>query len=128
MHPGNYAAARRGTTTTGEFIGGGPFGNAPQANPYVDTLWGVPVSLSTTVGLGTAVVGAFADGARLYNRGGVTLEASNSHASYFQSNLVMLRAEARQALAGLPPRRLYAGDRTGHDHLTDVRRLVREHR
>jgi HK97 family phage major capsid protein len=59
--------------------------------------------LSNTVGLGTALIGAFDSAARLYVRGGVTVEASNSHASYFTSNLVAIRAESRAALAVFRP-------------------------
>jgi hypothetical protein len=35
----------------------------------------------------------------LWRRSGITVEATNSHASYFANNLVALRAESRLALA-----------------------------
>ena len=104
MHPVNYANIRRGTATTGEFLAGYPIGTS-SGTPgiYADNLWGLPVALSTTVGLGTALVGSFAEAAHLYRRGGVSVEASNSHASYFTSDLVALRAEQRMALACFRP-------------------------
>jgi HK97 family phage major capsid protein len=61
--------------------------------------WGVPVVVSTAVGAGTALVGAFREAARIYRRGGLTVEASNAHRDYFQKNLVALRAEERLASA-----------------------------
>jgi HK97 family phage major capsid protein len=104
MHPVNYANIRRGTTTTGEFIGGPPIGSiAPAAGIYQDNLWGVPVALSTHVGLGTALLGAFNTASHLYSRGGPTVEMSNSHASYFRHNMLMVRAEQRAALACFRP-------------------------
>ena len=104
MHPVNYANIRRGTATTGEYLAGYPIGSS-SGNPgiYQDNLWGLPVALSTTVGLGTALIGAFNSAAHLYRRGGVSVEMTNSHASYFQSNLLMIRAEQRMALAAFRP-------------------------
>lgn len=42
-------------------------------------------------------------GAAIYRRGGLTVEASNSHDDYWVRNLVSLRAESRQGLAVLRP-------------------------
>jgi HK97 family phage major capsid protein len=104
MHPVNYASIRRGTATTGEYLAGYPIGpSSGTPGIYQDNVWGLPVALSTTVGLGTALVGAFNSAAHIYRRGGVSVEATNSHASYFTSNLVALRAEQRQALACFRP-------------------------
>jgi HK97 family phage major capsid protein len=111
MHPTNWLSTRLlrdGTGgTAGNFLGGGPFGvsgnNAGAAGLFGQSLWNVPVALSTVVGPGTALVGAFNTAAQIYNRGGVSVEASNSHAPYFTSNLVMIRAESRQALACYRP-------------------------
>jgi HK97 family phage major capsid protein len=104
MHPVNYANIRRGTATTGEYLAGYPIGSS-SGSPgiYQDNLWGLPVALSTTVGAGTALLGAFDSAARLYTRGGVSVEATNSHGDLFVKNLVALRAESRQALAVFRP-------------------------
>jgi HK97 family phage major capsid protein len=104
MHPTNWLTMRLLTDSAGQFFGGGPFGAAygnPQAPPGVfgQTLWGKPVVLSTVVGQGTAVVGAFRTAAQIFRRGGVTVEMSNSHASLFLSDEVAIRAEERLALA-----------------------------
>ncbi len=46
---------------------------------------------------GAPVVGAFRDGATLWRKGGLTVEASNSHSDYFRKDLTALRAEERIA-------------------------------
>ena len=48
---------------------------------------------------GTALVGAFKTAAQLFRKGGLRVEASNSHSDFFTKNLVAIRAEERLALA-----------------------------
>jgi HK97 family phage major capsid protein len=107
MHPSNWLTTRLlrdGTGgTVGQYFGGGPFTAAyggPQgpANAFSDSLWGKRVVLSTVVGAGTALVGSFGLGAHIWRRGGVSVEASNSHSDWFQKDLVALRAESRLGL------------------------------
>jgi HK97 family phage major capsid protein len=108
MHPTNWLATRLlrdGTGgTVGQFYGGGPFssaygGGATNVGMFGQTLWNTRVVLSNYVGAGTALVGNFGQAAQIFRRGGRTVEVSNSHASYFQSDLLMLRAKSRLALA-----------------------------
>jgi HK97 family phage major capsid protein len=107
MHPSNWLATRLLTDTAGQFFGAGPFGNSygnsQSPGLFGASLWGVPVALSTTVGAGTAVVGSFAEATAVYRKGGLTVEATNSHASLFLSNEVAIRAEQREALAVFRP-------------------------
>jgi HK97 family phage major capsid protein len=111
MHPSNWLTTRLlrdGTGgTAGQFYGGGPFtgadGNGGAAGVFGQQLWNVQVVLSTVVGSGTALVGNFSQGAHIWRRGGVSVEASNSHASYFVQNLTALRAEERLALGVYRP-------------------------
>ena len=111
LHPDNWAATRLLTDTAGQFFGGGPFQGAyggpndmTNANRLgMDSLWNVPVTITTAVGAGTALVGAFSQGAQLFRRGGLTVEATNSHDDYFFKNLVAIRAETREALAVYRP-------------------------
>ena len=65
---------------------------------FGQSLWDLPVALSTTVGAGTAIVGGFATAAAIARRSGVTVEATNSHSDYFTRDLVSVRAEQREAL------------------------------
>jgi HK97 family phage major capsid protein len=62
-------------------------------------LWGKKVAVSFGTAANSAVVGAFAQGGQIFRKGGLTVEASNSHADYFQRNLTAIRAEERLALA-----------------------------
>lgn len=73
--------------------GGGPFaGPAP-------TAWGLPVVRSRAIESGKALVGAFRLGATLFEREGVTIRSTDSHASLFTSNTVVILAEERVGLA-----------------------------
>jgi HK97 family phage major capsid protein len=113
MNPANWQTTRLLTDTAGQFFGGGPFqgpyGNGQnfsasgQVSGAADTIWNKPVVVTTAIGSGTALLGSFAQAAQLYRRGGLTVEATNAHASYFTSNLVAIRAEERLALAVYRP-------------------------
>jgi HK97 family phage major capsid protein len=114
MNPANWQTTRLLTDSAGQFFGGGPFqgpysgdGENIQASGQVtgglDSLWGKPVVVTTAIGAGTAFVGCFAQAAQLFYRGGLSVEASNSHASYFLNDLVAIRAEKREALAVYRP-------------------------
>ncbi len=113
MNPANWQTTRLLTDTAGQFFGGGPFlgqygnngqvGNSSQNMGPLDTLWGKPVLVTTAIGSGTALVGSFSQAAQIFRRGGLTVEATNSHSTYFTSNLVAIRAEERLALAVYRP-------------------------
>jgi len=77
---------------TGAYFSGGPYG-APSQNP-----WGLRRVVTTAVADAAPIVGAFLQGATVWRRGGLSVEASNSHADYFRRNLTALRCEERLAL------------------------------
>jgi HK97 family phage major capsid protein len=111
MHPTNWLNSRLlrdGTGgTAGNYLAGGPFGvssnNAGGATLFGQTLWDTRVVLSTVVGLGTALVGNFGQGAQIYRRGGLSVEATNSHSDWFAKDISMLRAEERLGLGVYRP-------------------------
>ena len=113
MHPSNWLTTRLlrdGTGgTAGGYLGTGPFGTsygvrgAADAGLFGQMLWDTPVVLSTVVGAGTALVGSFSLAARIWRRGGVSVEASNSHDDFWVRNLVSLRAESRLGLGVYRP-------------------------
>lgn len=111
IHPSNWQATRLAKDDNGQFYGGGPFTSAyggvqgpSSANQLQgDSLWNVPVTITTAVGAGTALVGSFRQAAQLFRRGGLTVEATNAHSDYFTKNLVAIRAEQREGLAVYRP-------------------------
>lgn len=94
MHPTNWKTIQQSKDGSGQYYGGGPL-----ASPARPVLWGRPVAVTSAIALGTALVGAFRMGSQLFNRGGMRVEASNSHSDFFVRNLVAIRAERRAALA-----------------------------
>lgn len=82
----------------GQYFAGGPF--VDQGNPH---LWGKPVVATTAMPSLTALVGAFKSAAQWFQKGGLTVEASNSHADFFQRNKTAIRAERRALLAVYRP-------------------------
>lgn len=116
LHPSDYETMRlyRDSTggTLGAYLGGGPFvgayGQGQMSNPSnqvtgaLETIWNKPVYVTANVAYpgvakGTALVGTRAN-AQVWRRGGLSVEASNSHASFFQTNLIAIRAEERLGL------------------------------
>lgn len=106
IHPDDWAAIVSLKDDTGRYLAGGPFGSNP------DTLWGKRVVVTAAVDAGTALVGAFASAAQIFRRGGLSVEASNSHLDYFQRNKTAIRAEERLALAVYRPAAFATADLT----------------
>lgn len=98
INPTNWQTIVLSKDANGQYYAGGPF--APMVPPR---LWGVPVVATPTIAAGTALVGAFAEAAQIFRKGGLRVEASNSHQDFFVKNLVALRAEERLALAVYRP-------------------------
>jgi len=82
----------------GAYYAQGPFASAESP-----ALWGKKVAVTPAIAANTALVGAYAQGGQIFRKGGITVEASNSHADYFQRNLTAIRAEERLALAVYRP-------------------------
>ena len=99
FHPTDWWNLRLTRTTEGIYILGNP-GDATGAF----TLWGLPVRLSTGVGAaGTALVGAFKQYAQVFNHGGVVVEASTEHSTYFTERKVALAVSRRLSIASYRP-------------------------
>jgi HK97 family phage major capsid protein len=111
MNPANWQTLRLGKDGQGQYYGGGPFQgpyggpNAPVSSGYFSAapVWGMNCWVTNQIGSGTALLGSFKQAAAIFRRGGPTVEATNSHASFFTSNLNMVRAEERLALAVYRP-------------------------
>lgn len=70
----------------------GPTGDAPP-------IWRMRRVESESVDPGTAIVGAFKQGATVFQRQGITILTSDSHSDFFVRNLVVVLAEERLGLA-----------------------------
>lgn len=98
VNPADWQDIRLSKDSNGAYYGPGPF------DPDGDLrLWGLNVVVTSRIAAGTALVGAFRTAAQVFRRGGITVEASNSHASNFANNITTIRAETRVALAVYRP-------------------------
>jgi HK97 family phage major capsid protein len=98
MNPINWQTVALLKDTMGRYLAGGPFIPAP-----TPTLWGLPIAVTPVIAAGKCLTGAFGSQAQIYDRGGIRVEASNSHQDFFVKNLVAIRAEERLALAVYRP-------------------------
>lgn len=101
INPADYQTLRLNKDANGQYIAGGPFtgqygqGGILQNPP----LWGLRTVVTSAVPAGTAVVGAFNQGASLIRKGGVRVELTNSNENDFTNNRITIRVEERIALA-----------------------------
>jgi HK97 family phage major capsid protein len=100
MHPIDWEGVElTRDTTTGTFL----FTKDP-ASLQQPRVWGLPVVPTVTIAAGTALVGAFKEGATLWRKPGVRILMSDSHDVNFTKNILVLLAETRCQLAVyLPP-------------------------
>jgi HK97 family phage major capsid protein len=100
MHPIDWEGVElTRDTTTGTFL----FTKDP-ASLQSPRVWGLPVVPTVTIAAGTALVGAFKEGATLWRKPGVRILMSDSHDVNFTKNILVLLAETRCQLAVyLPP-------------------------
>ncbi|KRV48788.1 hypothetical protein AQ490_23235 [Wenjunlia vitaminophila] len=62
-------------------------------------LWGLTVVTTVAMAAGTALLGGFRTGATLWERQGITILMTDSHADYFTANTLVILAERRANLA-----------------------------
>jgi HK97 family phage major capsid protein len=98
LNPTNWQTIQLLKDANNLYMGGGPF-----TTPVARTLWGLPVVVTPTMPSGTGLVGAFGSEAQVFRKGGIDVQATNSHSDYFIKNLVAIRAEERLALAVYRP-------------------------
>src|ERR1041385_3047723 len=88
--PLDWAALRAAKFTGGDehYVGGGPF--SPTDNP-----WGLRVVITPSATGGLPLVGDFRRGAKVYSRGGYTVDSTNTDQDDFIKNKFTVRAERR---------------------------------
>jgi HK97 family phage major capsid protein len=82
---------------------GAYYANGPFLGVQPERMWGKAIVPTPAIAAQKALVGGFQQGAQVFVKGGITTEASNSHADYFQRNKTAIRAERRLALAVYRP-------------------------
>lgn len=94
LNPATWQLIRLGKDGNNQYYGGGYF-----ADGQGKQLWGVPVVVTTAVTASQIIAGAFKTCGSVVNKGGVSVEATNSNEDDFLYNLMTIRAEERLALA-----------------------------
>jgi HK97 family phage major capsid protein len=93
MNPVDAAKLDETKDTTARYLGQGPFGAAQ------DTVWRLPRIESLAMTAGTALVGAFKQGATVFQREDPVILTADQHSDFFIRNLVAVLIEERLGLA-----------------------------
>lgn len=100
INPADYEVLRLAKDANEQYLGGGYFaGQYGNGTLMVDPpVWGLRTVVTQAVEKGTAVVGAFRQGATVLRKGGVRVDSTNTNDKDFELNLITLRAEERVGL------------------------------
>ena len=97
LHPNDWQEIQLAKTADGIYLYGSP------ADMAVPRVWGLPVAESDSLTEGEGLCGDFPGYSALITRQGVTLDISDSHASYFIAMKYAVRARLRAGLAIFRP-------------------------
>jgi HK97 family phage major capsid protein len=92
-HPNDWEAIATLQDGNGNYVWGRPFDAGPVAR-----LWGVPVIVTPAETENTMLVGSFQGYSHISRKMGVTLKTSDSHASNFTLNVIVILIEERLSL------------------------------
>lgn len=99
INPVDYQEIRLDKDNNGQYYGGGFFagqygqGGIMQNPP----LWGLRTVVTPSIAAGTALVGAFSS-AKVFRKGGIVVESTNSHSDNFTMDRITIRAKERLGL------------------------------
>lgn len=100
INPADYEKIRLSRDSNGQYYGGGYFtgqygnGGIMQDPP----LWGLRTIVTSSIPQGTALVGAFNAGGKVFRKGGLRIESTNSNADDFTNDRVTIRLRERLTL------------------------------
>lgn len=100
INSSDYETIRLSKDTNGQYYGGGFFtgqygnGGIMQQPP----IWGLRTVVTDAITKGTALVGAFRLGGKVFRKGGLRVESTNSHESDFTNDKITFRIKERLAL------------------------------
>lgn len=101
VNPTDYQAWRLLKDSNDQYFGGGFFQGAYGVDGFSmqPPMWGLRTVVTPAITAGTVLVGAFAQAAQLYRKGGVRVETTNSNENDFIYNRITILAEERLLLA-----------------------------
>lgn len=100
INPADYEAVRLSKDSNGQYFGGGYFtgqygvGGIQEQPP----LWGKRTVVTSAIPAGTVLVGAFATAGKVFRKGGVRVESTNSHVDDFTNDKITIRVRERLGL------------------------------
>lgn len=101
INPADYQKLRLSKDANGQYFAGGYFSGQYGNGGVLEqpALWGRNTIVTSAITAGTVLVGAGQQGATVYRKGGIRVEATNTDGTDFQKNMNKIRAEERVALA-----------------------------
>lgn len=100
INPQDYEALRLQKDTNGQYFGGGFFSGQYGNGVVLENppLWGRRTVTTTAIAAGTVLVGAFSTAAKVFRKGGVRVESTNSHDDDFTNDKITVRVRERLGL------------------------------
>lgn len=100
INPTDYEAIRLMKTADGNYYGGGFFQGAYGNGGIMQNppIWGLRTVVTEAMTKGTALVGAFQLGGKVFRKGGLRVESTNSHDTDFTNDKITFRIKERLAL------------------------------
>lgn len=100
INPADYEALRLSKDTNGQYFGGGFFSGQYGVGDLLvnPPLWGRKTVVTNAVAAGTVIVGAWAQAAKVFRKGGLRVESTNSHANDFTNDRITVRVRERLGL------------------------------
>ena len=106
MNPTDWLGLQLLKATTGEYIGDGPWGR-----PVAPTLWGLAGRGDDAMTAGRRARRVFKTAAQIFRKGGISVDATNTHQDFLFTKTCAVRAELREALGRVSPGVLRGGHR-----------------
>lgn len=99
IHPTDYQALRLRRDGNDQYYGGGYFSGQYGNGSILEQppLWGLRTVVTAAVPVGTAVVGAW-ETAKVFRKGGLRVESTNSHVDDFTNDKITIRLRERLGL------------------------------
>lgn len=100
INPLDYEALRLNKDGNGQYFGGGYFSGQYGQGGIVEVppLWGLRTVVSLAAPQGEPLVGAYRAAAKVFNKGGVRVESTNSHNDDFTNDRITVRVKRRLGL------------------------------